>query len=409
MSPALALLVLTQACFGPHYNQLKCGVGDSCPSGYTCRNGSCESGPADDAATGDASIDAAIDAPADQLCAGTFVRICVKPPTSPMTLMTQPLNTVTSNLCVPYVATPPVDACVIAAVSITIPAGNKVSVIGSKRLILLSASSLTISGTLDAASHRGGSAGPAGDSGPCSTSSTNPTAAGQGGGGWGGSFGSPGGNGGSTAGGGIGGIAPPALAITALGGGCSGGNGANVGGTTGGTGGRGGGAVALLANQQLLVDGAIDASGAGGNSGKLGSGGGGGGGAGGMIVIEAPVVRISGICFANGGGGGEGGDASRDGNSGGEPAAPGVAAPGGSGASAPAGDGGNGSFAAAGATTGQNGSGTGGGGGGGGGAGILKIISADLQNSGAVSPPPSQATSTRAETDRERMGSGQRP
>src|SRR5213078_4871501 len=251
LSPALALLVLTQACFGPHYNQLKCGVGDSCPSGYTCRNGSCESGPADDAATGDASIDAAIDAPADQLCAGTFVRICVKPPTSPMTLMTQPLNTVTSNLCVPYVATPPVDACVIAAVSITIPAGNKVSVIGSKRLILLSASSLTISGTLDAASHRGGSAGPAGDSGPCSTSSTNPTAAGQGGG-------------------------------------CWGGNGANVGGTTGGTGGRGGGAVALLANQQLLVDGAIDASGAGGNSGKLGSGGGGGGGAGGMIVIEAP-------------------------------------------------------------------------------------------------------------------------
>jgi hypothetical protein len=351
-------------------------------------------GRPDDAAPDGAPIDAGFDGMEIELCAGSFVRVCVALPVSPVTLTTQTINTATSALCAPYRAMPAVDACVIAGSSIAIPAGNKVSVTGAKRLILLAGTALTISGTLDAASHHGGPNGPAVDTGPCPTGFTNPTTGVQGGGGWGGSFGRPGGNGGTTSGGGAAGIAAAAPAITALGGGCSGANGANnAAGIAGGAGGRGGGAVALLANRSLTIDGMVNASGAGGNSGKIGAGGGGGGGTGGMIVLDSPIVRIPGTCFANGGGGGEGGEAARDGNGGGESAAPNLAAAGGKGGSALGGDGGNGGFGSAAAATGGNGgAGDGGGGGGGGGAGIIKILSADQQNTGdpgKVSPPPS--------------------
>src|SRR5215510_10051 len=177
-------------------------------------------------------------------CLGTFVNVCADPPDASLTLMTQTIDTSTSALCVPYTATPQVDACVIASPSITIPSNQVVSVTGARRLILFADESLMITGMLDAASHRGGNSGPAADSGPCPSTFTNPTAVGQGGGGWGGTFGEPGNNGGNTPGGGIGGIAGNALTIDVLGGGCRGGQGA---GNDGGGGGHGGGAVLLLA------------------------------------------------------------------------------------------------------------------------------------------------------------------
>src|SRR6185295_11879483 len=188
-------------------------------------------------------IDAAVDVPIDmppptQLCLGTFQHICVAPPQSSLTLMTQTINTGASTLCTFFTPTPDVDACVIAGQSITIPAGNVVTVTGAKALILIASDSITITGALDAASHRGLPSGPAADTGPCPSNSTAPTTATQGGGGWGGTFGTAGGNGGSSPGGAIGGIAGSRLDIRVLGGGCPGGNGApngaNFGGGAGG-------------------------------------------------------------------------------------------------------------------------------------------------------------------------------
>lgn len=393
MAVALGLAALAPACFAPHYNQLRCGAGDSCPDGYTCRGGTCEIGGADDA--GVAPID---DATGAQLCLGTFVKVCVDVPPTALTLATQMIDTSdpTSGMCLPYVASPTVDACVIAAQTITIASGNTVSVTGRRRLILFAAGSITLAGVLDAASHRGGRTGPAADTGPCPTSVTPPTVAGQGGGGWGGTFGGPGNNGGNTSGGGVGGTAGAVLNIATLGGGCAGGSGA---GSTGGSGGHGGGAVALLAGQTITVSGTVNASGAGGNGARAAAastgGGGGGGGAGGMVVLDAASVVITGQCFTSGGGGGEGSSliAGKDGGDPG-PSGPGN---GGSGGSPLGGDGGAGGAGTSGARSGDNGNSTvnpitdaGGGGGGGGGVGIIKIVAGQQQRTndpGRISPP----------------------
>ena len=363
-----------------------CGFSSSAPPGS----------PPIDAPAGVGDIDAEV----IHICLGTFVNVCVDAPQSSQSLMTQTIDTSDmspSTKCLPYAATPAVDACVIAGQSITVPSGNKVSVTGARRLILLATESLTISGTLDASSHHGGLSGPAADTGPCPTNVTNPTVSGQGGGGWGGTFGGPGNNGGNTPGGGMGGGAGSLLTITTLGGGCSGGNGA---GSNGGSGGHGGGAVLLLAGQAITIDGTVNASGAGGSGGKAtigDGGGGGGGGAGGMLVLEATTVNIPGHCFANGGGGGEG-SSILNGNSGGESGAPAEAGSGGSNGSPIGGDGGNGGVGTTGSSPGRNGDSivtpivdSGGGGAGGGGGGIIKIISGEQRNtrdSKKVAPPP---------------------
>jgi len=333
------------------------------------------------------------------VCLGTFVHVCADAPRGALSLMTTTIDTSDvspTSKCLPTV--PAVDACVIASQTIEIPSGSTISVTGNRRLILLADETLTITGTLDAASHRKGLTGPAADSGPCPTNVRAPTTATEGGGSWGGTFGQPGNNGGNTPGGGMGGGAGGALHITALGGGCPGGAGANNGGGNGGgTGGHGGGAVLLLAGQSIKIDGAVNASGAGGNGGKA-RGGGGGGGSGGMIVLEAPAVAIPGQCFANGGGGGEGSSGALDGAGGGESNMPDATAGGGSSLSV----GGAGGDGGVGKTASKGGSGgtsivtpivdSGGGGAGGGGVGIIKIISADPGNNGdlkKVSPPPS--------------------
>jgi hypothetical protein len=345
----------------------------------------------------DAAVDATPDMMATQLCLGTMHRICVAAPTSSLSLMTQPISTSSSTLCTPYTATPAVDACVIAGQTISLPSGNIVTVTGTKRLILIAADSLTITGTLDASSRRGLPGGPAADTGPCAVGAIAPTTNMQGGGGWGGTFGSGGGNGGTTPSGGIGGSAGAPQSITALAGGCPGGNGAPNGVNVGaGGGGHGGGAVMLLAGQTLQIDGVVNASGGGGSGGKS-AGGGGGGGAGGMIVLESPSVKVPGQCFANGGGAGEGGAASnRDGAVGRESTGPDKVGTGGR-AGSIGGDGGDGAFAATGATSGGNGGAraqppdTGGGGGGAGGAGIIKVVAGSQEHTSEtnhVAPPP---------------------
>ena len=337
---------------------------------------------------------AALDGKQQAVCIGTYVTVCVDPPNSTPTFMTGVLDTDTSPLCVPYTSPQGVDACVITGTSITVPGGIGVSVAGKRRLILASTSSITIAGTLDAASHVANKhIGPAGDSGPCSTNYTDPTFGLQGGGGWGGSFGAPGGNGGNGAHAGQGGIAAAAPGAASLRGGCPGSAGGGISGYAGAKG-HGGGGVALLAMSSISISGNLDASGGGGGGGH-GSGGGGGGGSGGMVVLDAPdSIGVSGHVWANGGAGGEGASSSNDGTNGGESAGPNMAGT----CADTVGTGGNGGPGSAGgvATGGnaQSGSGlTGGGGGAGGGAGVIKVVTpgstsgtTDLAH---TAPPPS--------------------
>lgn len=83
-----------------------------------------------------------------------------------------------------------------------------------------------------------------------------------------------------------------------------GGNGGGHGGATATNGGgAGGGAIGFVAMESVTISGTVGAPGAGGLTGSPGNGGGGGGG-GGAILVEAPVVAITGRLTANGGGGG---------------------------------------------------------------------------------------------------------
>jgi len=339
-----------------------------------------------------------------RICRDALVHVCADVPRGSLNLMTGGIDTSdvsASSECLPqsaYTITPAIDACVIASQTIAIPVNNAVSATGTRRLILFADETLTIAGTLDAASHRKGMTGPAADTGPCPTNFTNPTTATEGGGSWGGTLAQPGNSGGSTPGGGIGGIQGSAVLVTAFAGGCPGGSGANNGASSGGgSGGHGGGAVLLLAGQSIAVSGTVNASGAGGSGGKQ-RGGGGGGGTGGMIVLAAPAVRITGKCFANGGGGGQGGASLVEGSGGDESGAPDDAAGGGNALTIVGGGGGTGGVGSTGSKPGADGgqitgkfSDTGGGGAGGGAVGVIKILPPDpgMNNDlHKVSPPP---------------------
>jgi hypothetical protein len=362
-----------------------------------------DAGPGVDAAEPAEPADAApvIDgAIATQDCVGAFVNVCVGRPLAPIILTTQTLNTATSPLCAGYQSTPALDACVIAGSAITIPGNTTVTVTGARPLVLVSTGAITISGTLDAASHRNGTTGPAADLGSCLTNPTLPTVGprGDGGGGSGGSLGAAGNNGGNGGSGGIGRGAGSASAPTALRGGCPGSPGA---GDSAGASASGGGAVLLIAQQIVTIDGAVNASGAAGGGARV-SGGGGGGGSGGMIVLDAATVNVPGMCFANGGGGGEGSNIIASGHDGGESSAPSTAAAGGKLGTTIGGDGGDGGSGRTPAgspgnngamETAPNGMVTqlGGGGGGGGGAGVIKVFASEKHNTDditRVAPAP---------------------
>jgi hypothetical protein len=144
---------------------------------------------------------------------------------------------------------------------------------------------------------------------------------GGGGGGAGGSFRTAGGSGGDAdldLSGGVGASAGVTISpLSFIRGGCPGSRGANAEPSIalGGSGGRSGGGLYLIAGQQLVVEGTIDASGEGGGGGAHGDttgggGGGGGGGSGGLIGLDAPsiVLEPTARLIANGGGGGGGGN-----------------------------------------------------------------------------------------------------
>ncbi len=286
--------------------------------------------------------------------------------------------------------------CVIAAE--TIQVSGVVKVTGANPLVLIANTTITIGGTLDAASHAaipgGGARATCGAVGLDGTISNDPN--GGGGGGAGGSFGGAGGPGGNGRQGAQHGTPTGPVPATVLIGGCPGGRGgAGNGGGGEGSPGSGGGAVYLIANSSITISGALDASGAGGGGGGDGlnsAAGGGGGGAGGMIGLDAPSITVTGSVFANGGGGGGGGggQAGNVGTPGADPTAAQTAAAGGQGGQ---GGGGNGGLGSVGTTTG--GTGTNGnqqytaGGGGGGGAGVIHVYRAAASSIGGnVSPPP---------------------
>ncbi|MBC7977340.1 MAG: hypothetical protein H7138_20375 [Myxococcales bacterium] len=142
-------------------------------------------GGADAAVALDAGLDGAvIDGKPEPVCVGTFVRVCIDPPQAALTLSTQRIDTATSSRCIPYTAMPVIDACVIAGAQITIPAGNAVTAVGRRPLILVSTRGIVVEGTLDVSSRGGSNAqtGAAADTGPCATDFMNPPVNGSGGG-----------------------------------------------------------------------------------------------------------------------------------------------------------------------------------------------------------------------------------
>ena len=308
-------------------------------------------------------------------CFGTgFGQTCfATPPSAPMTVATGALDTDTSQLCATNVKDNP-PWCVIAATDLTIDLGT-LAVTGTKPLVLLATGTLSVDGTIDVASHRGGQQGAASND-PLQCDAGTPP--GNNGGGAGGSFGGAGGHGGN--GGGTAGAIKPTNAMR---GGCPGQDGKTG---TFGVKGLGGGVVYLIGGTKIVVGGNINASGAAGSSGVTGNAGAGGGGSGGLIALDSPMVTNGGAIFANGGGGAEGSGSTTKGNDGMESVNGAPAGPSGS-TSTIGGDGGAGGASGA-AANGADGTG-GGGGGGGGGVGAVKLFQAASITGGVVSPPPS--------------------
>jgi len=279
---------------------------------------------------------------------------------------------------------------VILADALTLATGSSLRVDGGPAFGIAATSAVAIAGTIDATGGAGAqpscggtAAGNGGDNG------------GGGGGGGGGGFGAGGGGGGrgNSDGPNAPGGKAGAAAATPHGpiGGCPGGHG-GTGEDAGGAGGAGGGAVYIVSAIRVTVAGGINAgggAGAGGTStgGGNGDAGGGGAGSGGVIVLEGPMVGVTGVLAANGGGGGQGSGNGSAGN----PGSPGqlgaIAASGGSGGGS---TGTNGGFGGVGSAPGGEtitNIDVGGGGGGGGGVGFVLMDSPAPTTTGAVISP----------------------
>ncbi len=320
---------------------------------------------------------------------GGLAKICLRTPVAATWTVDTATTFDTGVECDYTLALASGSVCVKQATDVSI--SDTLGVIGALPLVIVADHMLSVTGTIDVSSARGGR-GPGADSQACAAGSAGgtegsnaPTAGG--GGGAGGSFTGAGGMG--SDGSKPGGMPGATIAADTLHGGCVGSRGGNQQAHLGGAPGDGGGAVYLIAGDTISIDGAIDASGAGGGGGDLKAGGG-GGGSGGMIGLDAPHVRVSASAqlFANGGGGGEGGDAINVGADGGQSAQATTAATGGSGSTS-GGDGGDGSVGATLTGNAGNPRTSGGGGGGGGGAGAIRVFSPDAMLAGAVSPAAS--------------------
>lgn len=197
--------------------------------------------------------------------------------------------------------------------SITVPAGSTIVGTGSRPMVLLSKSFVSIEGSIDA-STSSSAVGPGGHS-----SGSGPGKPLQApippGGSAGGSFGGLGGNGSAPNTGGSGGIRGPTYGnlATNLEGGSGGGA------TTGSPsnpGGGGGGALFIGATTSVTIapGGAISANG---GHGAASTQGGSGGGSGGAIALYATTVTNDGVVAANGGFGGDGSPSTGAGGGGG--------------------------------------------------------------------------------------------
>jgi len=329
----------------------------------------------------------------DQVCFGRgLLSVCLSElPTTAVQIGTDtPVDTGMSSTCAQLTGANAGTVCVVAGTSIAIASDKTLTGTGSKPLVLLATTGeIDVSGTVDVASHTGGTPGADADPPECSAPTAPDACTGGGGGG----FGGPGGAGGGVvdancnldAGGNVGPAAP--ATPTTVHGGCPGApGGVNQSDAASGASGHGGGAVYLIAATSISVTGTIDASGQGGGGGTVDNGGGGGGGAGGMIGLDAPTITIQAAAsvFANGGGGGEGarGDGVTAGHAGADPTDASTPAAGGTGTDY----GGDGGAGAQGSTLdGTGGSAEYSGGGGGGGAGVI-LHFGTLSGTGVISP-----------------------
>ncbi len=265
----------------------------------------------------DAAVDVAdapVGPPADaSFCYGpsTFLMCFDAPPTGSLSLMSIDAGkavTCAPSLPASWTAAGQPDVCLLAYNDITI--ASNVRVKGTRPLVLLAATTINVSATLDASSQGASIGGPGASSPPCSTAINGydtTIAQSPGGGGAGGTLAGAG----AVGGGDPGGTGVPCAASvehTPLRGGANGG----VGGdqpdyTLNPKAGLGGGAVYLAAGTSITIgaSGLINASGGGGNGGTNFTGGG-GGGAGGMIALYAPTIDAIGTLMTNGGGGGGG-------------------------------------------------------------------------------------------------------
>jgi hypothetical protein len=319
-----------------------------------------------------------------QACYGTAVKVCFTVvPKNPVTLVTNGIIINTDSTTVCDQNNDKASAyCVYAGASFVLANNNIIIAHGSKPLVLLSTTTMTLQGDVDVSSRHDGPPGAGASSAAACAHPEIVEAIGTSGG-YGGSFGGRGGEGEQVSGAEeLRGSPAPAISFpNSLRGGCPGGAGAMGNGAAGeglgGAGGAGGGAVALVATT-LTLDGQINASGAGGRGGPTSAkSGGGGGGAGGMIVLDSlmPIMTTNRTSvFANGGGGGQGGEfPGKGGGDGGESLAPTLPGTGGANSVTNAGKGGLGSSGSAleGGRAPSDARSGGGGGAGGGGGGFV--------------------------------------
>lgn len=393
----LAALLLG-ACYAPRATRdceviCNTAAGDLCPDDLTCgTSGLCSAGG--NACTGDLP-----DVPG--ICFGTGIaRPCVPAVPEGTITLSGPLDTSTDSRCVPVnqPGTGPT-LCVIAGERIAL--SGSVHATGARPLVLVASKTIAVNFMLDARSIRGAT-----EPGAGAISCPTPAGGEEGGlssGGAGGSFQSRGGDGGLANG------LPTTLADPAVAfpdhvrGGCAGGAGGAGTSNMPNKPGAGGGALYLIANERIDVQGVIAANGAGAllegpDLGARPGGGGGGGGSGGLIVLDSPLIMFSSearlLALGGAGAGGGGGLASGTSKAGGDPdptamAAGSITAVGGDAGQPDGGRGGNGSSSSsiAGAP-GLDGMMAGGGGGGGGGAGFIKLLCTMCATGSTLIIPP---------------------
>jgi hypothetical protein len=319
------------------------------------------------------------------MCFGSGVyTVCFDAPATGTQTYTGDLNTTTLAACATtahWMSPAQPDVCFLVGSDITL---MDAAVIGSRPLVVVATNRVTVTGLIDASSHRVGAAGAGAGSPACGTPGAAQEDNAGGAGGAGGSYGTLGGNGGTSANSLAGGTASAAGPITSLHGGCAGAVGAKGGGGMAGAPGAGGGALYILAGSEIaLGTSTVAANGAGAVS-AANRWGGSGGGAGGMIVLYAPAITASSATLVANGGGGASGVGGGVGQPGADPVptSPHVPAPGGAGTIT----GGDGYAAPAVATAGAPSTGgTLSGGGGGGGAGYIR---ANVPIAGADASPP---------------------